>query len=310
MKKPPEFKFLEVIFGSHRSYDKQIDLTSSIYVEEVDYMVFYLIRSYIAKLYLEHAESERLKVQFVFSLIDKTVSKLKITGYDEVNNLIINNSDILPAIILFNEELHFVSSLIDDISDKCFISVDGKYPKELVKILTEEAIKNSGYAKKILRIELVDDKKIVFKVVPNPSISINDIYTKNKDEIIDFMESVGTKNSLRYMLVGEPGTGKTDTVRAIISECKDKYPELTILLADKGCKVPLNTIIKYAEIFKPVIICIDDIDLIANRREYQFNNEELSTALQVLDGFVDIENIAFIATTNERELVDRALRRP
>jgi len=149
-----------------------------------------------------------------------------------------------------------------------------------------------------------------FKVLPPPTITLDDIYLKDKSDLEDFIEAVKRKNQgLAYLFIGEPGTGKTDTVKAIIAQCL-KSDGITVIEVDASCMIPLNVIFEFAEIFSPVLLCIDDIDLLVGTRDKLFSARELSSALQALDGFIENEDHYLIATTNDRRLVDFALRRP
>jgi len=72
----------------------------------------------------------------------------------------------------------------------------------------------------------------------------------------------------------------------------------------------LSIVFEYAEIFRPALVCIDDIDLIVGSRDGRLDRVDLSSALQALNGFVTGEETYFIATTNDRTLLDFALKRP
>ncbi|MCS7164528.1 MAG: hypothetical protein NZ845_05995, partial [Thermodesulfovibrio sp.] len=92
-------------------------------------------------------------------------------------------------------------------------------------------------------------QRITFKILPTPAITLNDIYIKDKIELEDFISTIkDSKEGLRYLFVCEPGTGKTDTIRALINESKKLNNALTVFVVDAGCGVPLETLFEYAEI--------------------------------------------------------------
>jgi hypothetical protein len=110
---------------------------------------------------------------------------------------------------------------------------------------------------------------------------------------------------LRYLLSGKPGLGKTEVMRVIINSC-----------AEYGCVIiPKNMrgyewmSFEFAKLFKPALICIDDIDLLFGQREEIFARKSLGKFLNALDGI--IENKVFVvATTNDKKMIDIAASRP
>jgi SpoVK/Ycf46/Vps4 family AAA+-type ATPase len=109
---------------------------------------------------------------------------------------------------------------------------------------------------------------------------------------------------LRYLLCGEPGTGKTKCVRSIINSC---YENTTIIVV-KG-RADFIELFKFARLFTPVIICIDDLDLLVGNRNDVFNNSTLGSFLQELDGLQKNE-LFLLCTTNDKSLIDKAASRP
>ncbi|MGB9935844.1 ATP-binding protein [Thermodesulfovibrio yellowstonii] len=291
----------------------------SAFMKPVNYEIFRSIKSYLVKLQMGIVQTESFILEEIFSYSEPGIFTLpSIVGFDVFDNVMFGNSALL-GVVRFREERYFIScASFDDRGGKVyalFISgeITGDFrPQELSEILLKEAVLNSGYSGKILRIFYDDySQRVSFKILPSPEISLNDIYMKDKTELEDFISAVkDAKQGLRYLFVGEPGTGKTDTIRALISECKEVNEGLTVFVLDAGCGLSLETLFDYAEIFRPVLVCIDDIDLIVGSREGIHRREELSTALQALDGFITKEDTFLIATTNDRYLVDNALRRP
>ncbi|MEM1974111.1 MAG: ATP-binding protein [Thermoplasmata archaeon] len=291
----------------------------SAFMKPVNYEIFRAIKSYLVKLQMGVVQTDSFILDDIFSYSEPGIFTLpSIVGFDVFDNVMFGNSALL-GVVRFKEERYLIScASFDDRGGKVyalFISgeITGDFrPQELSEIMLKEAVLNSGYSGKILRIFYDDySQRVSFKILPNPEITLNDIYMKDKTELEDFISAVkNAKEGLRYLFVGEPGTGKTDTIRALISECKTVNEGLTVFILDAGCGVSLETLFEYAEIFRPVLVCIDDIDLIVGSREGLHRRDELSTALQALDGFITKEDTFLIATTNDRYLVDHALRRP
>jgi cell division protease FtsH len=293
------------------------------YARPLYYDVFQTVKSYLLKLYLGDkvtppAEELPFKVVEAFSYVPPGILTIPmIIGFDPLDNYTSSEQSFL-AVVKYNNNRYYISlSIVKDYSDQYIMFVVGENPEELYTIeltnlLIKLAIRNSGYYGKFLKFSQPSEtvEKVKFKILPPPNLTLSDIYLKDKSDLEDFVEAVKRKNQgLRYLFVGEPGTGKTDTVRAIIAECL-KVDGITVIEVDAGSGISLNVVFEYAEIFSPVLLCIDDIDILVGSRENYFRAKELSSALQALDGFVEKDDHYLIATTNDRKLVDFALRRP
>ena len=110
--------------------------------------------------------------------------------------------------------------------------------------------------------------------------------------------------SLRYLLEGGPGTGKTETVRAIIEACRGFG---TFLLVEGS--VDLVGLFDFASLFEPCVICLDDLDLIFGNRRDISNREHLGEFLTMMDG-VSKSNVFVLGTVNEKKHLDQAASRP
>jgi len=296
----------------------------SAYLRALFYDVFQAVKSYLLKLYLGDevtppAEELPFKVVEVFSYVSPGFFTLPmIVSFDPFDNYTSSEQSFL-AVVKYNNNRYYISlSIIKDYNGVNYIMfVVGENPEELYTIeltnlLIKLAIRNSGYYGKFLKFSQPGEtiERVKFKIFPPPNLSLSDIYLKDKSDLEDFVEAVKRKNQgLRYLFVGEPGTGKTDTVRAIIAECL-KADGITVIAVDAGSGISLNVVFEYAEIFSPVLLCIDDIDILVGSRENYFRAKDLSSALQALDGFIEKDDHYLIATTNDRKLVDFALRRP
>lgn len=140
-------------------------------------------------------------------------------------------------------------------------------------------------------------------------INIDDIFLpeKIKDDIVRFIYTYNNfksvKNSLRYILSGKPGLGKTEIMRAVINSCKGNG---NIMLVKRIAT--FNQITELASNFNPSLICIDDVDLLMRDRE-SGSSTMLRGFLENLDGVLK-NNIFILATTNDKKIVDIAASRP
>lgn len=293
----------------------------SSFVREMNYELFQALRSYLIKINMGLLSTDKFKLEGLFSYISPGIFTYpNIAGFDTLDNILDGESALL-GVIQYKGEEYLISLTIneDRISKVYLLIISGDItrdfsPQDLSDVLLRESVSNSGYAKKVFRIVGGRSSgKVSFKIVSTPTVTLDDIYIDGRDklELEDFVEAVRAgKEGFRYLFVGEPGTGKTETIRALISECMRVNDSLTVIVADAGCEVPLEIIFEYAEIFEPVLVCIDDIDLIVGSRDGRLRPVDLSSALQALDGFVTKDKAFLIATTNDRALVDVALRRP
>ncbi|MEM4959087.1 MAG: ATP-binding protein [Nanopusillaceae archaeon] len=301
-----------------KHFDESI--TTSSFFRKINFELYQIIRSYFVKLYFKIIKSEQFQLVDLFSYFQPGIFTYpNVIGFDTMDNIMLSDNSLL-SIINYENNKYLVSVGFNEERVRVyFIAISGDIttdfkPQELIDIILREAIYYSGYLGKIIKLQYDDYRdEVLFKILPLPKTTLNQIYLRDSDkqELIDFVDAVKTnKVGLRYLLIGEPGTGKTETIRAIISESLKIRSDLTVLIADAGSNISLNTLFSYAEIFKPVLVCIDDIDLLVGSRDSRLHPQNLSTALQVLDGLSTNQDIFLLATTNDKNLVDYALRRP
>ena len=113
------------------------------------------------------------------------------------------------------------------------------------------------------------------------------------------------RTPLRYLFSGKPGTSKTKIIRAIANACKGK----ATFLFSNGAEERVDELFEVASMFSPVVLCIDDIDMLTGSRQDGLYNRQLATFLQRLDGFTKGDQF-LLATTNDKALVDLAASRP
>jgi hypothetical protein len=137
-------------------------------------------------------------------------------------------------------------------------------------------------------------------------VFLPDQTVKHLTRFVNALRNYSTmKKPLRYLLCGKPGTAKTKIIRAIANECKG----LATFLFTDGSQKNLDDLFETAGLFSPVVICIDDVDMITGSREAQNARRSLANFLQRLDGFTG-GDFFFLATTNDKNLVDLAASRP
>jgi len=111
---------------------------------------------------------------------------------------------------------------------------------------------------------------------------------------------------MRYLMVGVPGSGKTESTIILMNELK----KLGVTIIKTPICNYLQDKVELAQILAPSILIFDDIDLQLGSRKRGYS-ENLQLFLDVLDGTNKIKNnVGILATTNSVELLDLAAQRP
>jgi len=106
------------------------------------------------------------------------------------------------------------------------------------------------------------------------------------------------------LLFGPPGTGKTHTVRYLMSQS----PGTTVVLLSGGSLRFIHDAAKVARAHQPAIVVLEDCDLIAEDRSFgPMAKPLLFEVLDALDGIDADADVAFLLTTNRVEHLERAL---
>jgi SpoVK/Ycf46/Vps4 family AAA+-type ATPase len=146
-------------------------------------------------------------------------------------------------------------------------------------------------------IEIIDIKQAGNELI------LNDV---QKKFIEHFISRVGRGGNARYLLNGEPGTGKTESIREI---ARKLIPNVTFIIPDFTTSEDLTAIMEACEIFENGVIIMDDIDLYLGSRDNGSYTRLLGQFLSFFDG-VKKRKISLLASTNDKGLVDKAAERP
>ena len=129
--------------------------------------------------------------------------------------------------------------------------------------------------------------------------------------VVDFvgkrtlLRQLGQSTRKGILLYGPPGTGKTHTIRYLASN----LPGYTTLIITGGQIGLLTRYMNLARLMQPALVVIEDVDLIARKRENMGPCEEslLNQLLNQMDGLKEDADIMFILTTNRPEQLEEAL---
>lgn len=183
----------------------------------------------------------------------------------------------------------------------------------LLDFINEESVKNSIYRNKIINLFFDDQNRLDVKMVERDNFvneKIEEIFIPKimKSELLKFGKCVDNYENfpkgLRYMFCGEPGTGKTKSIRTIMNMC---YGKATIIMAEG--EIDFRMVFEFAKLLSPAVVCFDDLDLLIGTRDKYFDRKSLGQFLQQLDGF-EKNNVFLLCTTNDKELIDNAASRP
>jgi hypothetical protein len=166
---------------------------------------------------------------------------------------------------------------------------------------------NSEYVGKCIKVKLKDGRFKGIEIVefnePAAQLILSETQEKN---IKHFISRVSRGSNARYLLNGEPGTGKTESIRDII---RNLTPDVTFIMPEFNTTEDLTTILEACEIFEKAVIIMDDIDLYLGSRDNGSYTRLLGEFLSFFDG-VKKRRISLLASTNDKGLVDKAAERP
>ncbi|MGN7252324.1 AAA family ATPase [Arthrobacter sp. SAFR-014] len=106
------------------------------------------------------------------------------------------------------------------------------------------------------------------------------------------------------LLYGKPGTGKTHTVRYLLSQSAG----ITAILLSGGSLARISEAAAMARALQPSIVVLEDCDLIAEDRSFGHGPQPLLfEVLDAMDGLDHDADVAFVLTTNRVDMLERAL---
>lgn len=169
------------------------------------------------------------------------------------------------------------------------------------------AFNNSEFKGKCLNIRIQNGSFEGIKIFDIENFHSNVVLTETQDRFLThFTERIKKGGTFRVLMAGAPGSGKTESIRNII---KGLTPKATFIIPDFKTSDDLMTILEACEIFEPGVIVIDDIDLYLGSRDKGGYTTMLGDFLTFFDG-IKKRKISVLASTNNKELVDKAAERP
>jgi len=179
--------------------------------------------------------------------------------------------------------------------------------EKLFKDIISLAFNNSEYKGKCIKVKLSEGRFRGIEII-NIEESKNELILNDvqKKFIEHFITRVSKGGYARYLLNGEPGTGKTESIREM---ARRLIPQVTFIIPEFADTRDLTLILEACEIFENGVIIMDDIDLYLGSRDNGSYTRLLGQFLSFFDG-VKKRKISLLASTNDKGLVDKAAERP
>ena len=106
------------------------------------------------------------------------------------------------------------------------------------------------------------------------------------------------------LLYGAPGTGKTHTVRYLLSQ----LPAVTVIAISGKALGRIAEACSVARTLQPAVIVVEDVDLIAEERTARPGEHPLLfQLLNEMEGLNSAADVTFLLTTNRADLLEPAL---
>ena len=143
-------------------------------------------------------------------------------------------------------------------------------------------------------------------VLPNKIIKEIKTNVDNLFNNIDKYKNLGVKFKRGIILQGAPGTGKTMIGKILCHTAKCSFIWVTPRFLTRSDHVA--QVCTLARALSPTILFLEDIDLYGGNRNVSDNRGILGELMNQLDGLIENEYVVVIATTNNVEHVETALR--
>lgn len=151
-------------------------------------------------------------------------------------------------------------------------------------------------------------------------------YKKEKEELIRLCEIINSRDKLELrgaklpkgvIFYGEAGTGKTLFSKVMASVCNLNVFKINIGDIDNTshiCKAIKNTFKLAKKSKKPAMIFFDELDKVLPNSEEEYYTDQskviLTQLLTLIDGMDSSNNIIFVATCNDYEVLPETIIRP
>lgn len=149
--------------------------------------------------------------------------------------------------------------------------------------------------------EHVDDDDIVIDDEVRAMLGRNviDLFTKSA-----LLKAYQVPVRRGVLLYGPPGTGKTFACRYLCG----KLPHVTRIIVTGTALPQVHAIFTLARMLQPVLLILEDVDLVFAAREVNLYSPVLGDLLDHMDGLRPCEEVSCILTTNAIDRLEAAIR--
>jgi AAA+ superfamily predicted ATPase len=143
-------------------------------------------------------------------------------------------------------------------------------------------------------------------ILPDKTLALLERNVRGFIEHRERLKKFGLPIKKGLLFYGPPGTGKTHTIHYLASQ----LPDHTTLLITSEQVGYLDHYFQLARFLQPAMVVIEDVDLIARKREDMNGPCEeslLNKLLNEMDGLREDAEILFVLTTNRPEQLETAL---
>ena len=289
------------------NYDDDDDYTTNSYCDEVSFIEFAIVNGFLHDCFKGKQKQITVSSYGTTDSIGRLTfgGSFDITGsYWFTGKFEGDDNEYIFQTKMFTDNRN---ELINQINITCKKGIEYNTLSELFKKIKSLAFNNSEFKGKCIKVKLRDGRFRGIEIIDikesSNELILNDVQMKY---IEHFISRVGRGGNARYLFNGEPGTGKTESIREI---ARKLIPKVTFIIPDFGNSDDLTSIMEACEIFENAVIIMDDIDLYLGSRDNGSYTRLLGQFLSFFDG-VKKRKISLLASTNDKGLVDKAAERP
>lgn len=119
----------------------------------------------------------------------------------------------------------------------------------------------------------------------------------------ELLQRHGHTSKTGILMHGVPGTGKTLVSKHLIGACKN----YTAIVPGDMEMITIREVFRMAAYLQPALVVIEDVDLLAQRRETNANVTGLQELMNEMDGLAPSTEAIVLMTTNRPEILEPAL---
>jgi hypothetical protein len=183
------------------------------------------------------------------------------------------------------------------------VKATGSYRGKVLSLEATDRYSGHAGALRVLKLRSVKREEVI---LPEKTLQLLD---RNVAQFIgqrEKLQKFGMPIKKGLLFYGPPGTGKTHTIHYLASQ----LPDHTTLLVTAEQVALLDHYFQLARFLQPAMLVIEDVDLIARRREDMYgpcDESLLNKLLNEMDGLREDSAVLFVLTTNHPQNLEAAL---